>query len=102
MPTPKRLLPAGALPTIGRQPTNQTVTTLQTATFTVGVSRAKPLFFQWRHENNLLAGATNNILTLTNVQVNQAGSYSVDVFGPFGSVTSTRAVLTVLILAYIL
>jgi hypothetical protein len=102
VPTPGRLLPVGARPTIASQPANQTIAASQTAIFTVEASGAKPLFFQWRHDSNLLAGATNNILTLTNVQVNQAGSYSVDVFNPFGSVISTRAVLTVLIPAYII
>ena len=42
-------------------------------------------------------GATNASLTLTNVQPANAGSYSVVVTNPVGSVTSAVAVLTVLV-----
>jgi hypothetical protein len=101
VPTPGLLLPSGARPAITSQPTNRTTAAFQTATFTVAASGTAPLFYQWRRENNLLAGATNNTLTLSNVLASQAGDYSVDVFNAFGSVTSERAVLTVLIPAYI-
>ena len=42
-----------------------------------------------------LAGATNELLILTNVQPAQAGAYSVRVSNPYGSVVSSNAVLAV-------
>jgi hypothetical protein len=51
--------------------------------------------YQWRLNGTNIAGATNAMLTLTNVQSGQAGSYSVIVGNAFGSVTSSNAVLSV-------
>ena len=51
--------------------------------------------FQWQLNETNIPGATNSILTLTNVQTNAAGSYSVIVTDPKGSTNSANAVLTV-------
>src|SRR5262249_4702593 len=77
------------------QPTNQTVGEMRTAVFSVGATSAQPLTYQWRFNGKSVAGATLSTLTLSNVQGNQAGDYSVLVTGSAGSLTSLTAVLTV-------
>jgi alpha-tubulin suppressor-like RCC1 family protein len=86
-------------PVITAQPTNQTVVQGNNATFSVEVSTnsTTPLSYQWYFNGtNLLAGATDTSLTLTNVQSTNAGVYSVLVTNAFGSAASSNAVLTVL------
>jgi len=87
----KCLLP----PTITIQPTNQTATAGGSATFTVTATGSQPLNYQWWfNTTNSLAGATNASLTITNVQMTNAGTYSVVVTNLVGSVTSSNATLT--------
>src|SRR6202022_2698159 len=50
--------PTAVAPTITTQPTNQTVTTGQTATFTVVASGTAPLSYQWRKNGANIPGAT--------------------------------------------
>ena len=85
-------------PAITVQPTNQTVTQGSNVTFSVTATGTAPLNYQWRlNTTNLLTGATNVSLTLLNTQPTNAGNYSVVVTNVMGSVTSSNAVLTVLI-----
>src|SRR5665213_2901966 len=51
--------------------------------------------YQWQLDSNNISGATNATLTLTDVQTNQTGSYSVVVTNSAGSTASSNAVLTV-------
>ena len=82
-------------PSIVTQPTNQLATVGGAATFVVVATGSQPLSYQWWfNATNLLAGATNTSLTLTNVQTTNAGNYSVVVANVAGSVTSSNAVLT--------
>ena len=67
----------------------------QTATFTVGAMGTQPLNYQWSLGTSAITGATNATLTLNNVQLNQAGNYSVQVTNRFGATNSAIAVLTV-------
>jgi hypothetical protein len=78
------------------QPFNQTVDAGADASFTV-VSRGQaPLSYQWYfNSTNLLAGATNSTLSITNVQISQSGEYSVKVSNSQGSQLSQPAVLVV-------
>jgi hypothetical protein len=85
----------GIAPTIVAQPQGQMVTEWQDVTFTVGVSGSAPLTYQWRKGGHALAGATNSTLTLNDVQVSDAGSYSVVVSNAYGVATSDTATLTV-------
>ena len=55
-----------------------------------------PLHYQWLFDSAPLAGATGTSLVLSNVAAGQAGSYAVIVTNAAGAVTSTPAVLTVL------
>jgi hypothetical protein len=83
--------------TIVLQPTNQTVTLGNTATFTVMATGGPPLSYQWRFYGTNISGATNSILSLNDVQLTNAGVYSVVVGnGEGGFLTSSNAVLQVL------
>jgi Domain of unknown function DUF11/Immunoglobulin domain len=69
---------------ITSQPQPQTVTNGGTANFSVGVSGTPPFYYQWSFDDtNLIVGATNSTLTLTNVTAADAGSYSVVVYQVF-------------------
>ena len=83
-------------PTISVQPLSLTVTVWQTASFLVGATGTQPLTYRWRKDGVILAGATNASFSLSGVQSNQAGNYSVAVANTYGSVTSAVAVLTVI------
>jgi len=85
----------GSPPTILAQPTNQTVLVSGTAVFTVAAGGAPPLSYQWKWDGTNIAGATSTSLTLTNVQMSQAGTYSVRVTNAAGSTNSSNAILTV-------
>jgi len=82
-------------PVIIAQPTNQTIAVGGTANFSVTASGALPLSYQWIFSGTNISGATNTTLTLTNVQLNQAGNYAVLVTNVYGSVLSSNAALTV-------
>jgi hypothetical protein len=53
------------------------------------------LSYQWSFNGTNLLGATNTMLTLTNVQLTQAGNYAVSVTNLYGSTNSANALLTV-------
>lgn len=74
-------------------------TALEGDNVTLGVQVANALLpaFQWvLNATNLIAGATNATLAFTNVQLAQAGSYSVILTNTYGSITSPPAALEVL------
>ena len=77
------------------QPQNQLGFIAGTATFSVTARGTAPLSYQWEMGTNLLAGATNATLTLTNLQSSDAGDYSVVVSNGSSSVTSNPANLSV-------
>ena len=66
-----------------------------TAIFTVDAIGTTPLFYQWSFDGTNIDNATNATLTLTNVQLTQAGNYAVVVTNVLGSATSSNAILTV-------
>jgi hypothetical protein len=90
-----QLLLASAAPVITSQPTNQTVVSGNSVTFTVAATGG-PLFYQWRFNGTNLIGQTNATLVLPNIQTTQAGQYSVLVSNTGGSTPSQTALLTVL------
>jgi uncharacterized repeat protein (TIGR02543 family) len=77
------------------QPQNRTAYPGEAPTFTVDVNSALPVIYQWRHNGINLAGATNNFLQLTNVQLIQAGRYSVLVGNVEANLLSASAMLAV-------
>ena len=85
-----------APPSITSQPQDVTVIPGQSAMFSVLAAGSEPLTYQWYYNtNSLLTNATSSTLILTNVQLSNAGSYSVLVSNPVSTVISSNAVLTV-------
>ncbi len=80
---------------ITAQPQSQSVAVGQTATFSVAAGGTSPFGYQWSFDGTTIAGATNAVLTLTNVQMSESGSYSVTVTSLTNAVSSSSAVLTV-------
>jgi predicted RecA/RadA family phage recombinase len=105
--------PAGSVASIGAtltvtlpvvivsQPVSTTVLTSNTAVFNVAASGTFPLFYQWRRSGTNLvnggriSGATGSQLTISNVQLSDAGAYSVVVSNSVSSVISSNATLSV-------
>lgn len=76
--------------------TNQAVQAGSNAVFTMKTNGAYPLVYQWYfNQTNLLAGATNASLSLTNVQLSDAGYYSVFVLNPHFNAGISTAMLFV-------
>ncbi len=64
--------------------------------FFVTAEGTAPLSYQWYlNQTNVLAGATNTTLSLSNLQLTNAGTYTVWVTNVAGSQASSNAVLTV-------
>lgn len=82
-------------PAITGQPQDQNVTAGGTAMFTVTATGNPPPAYQWRRNGTNLAGATLPMLSLTNVQLADAGDYSVLVSNRVNAVTSRDARLAV-------
>jgi len=82
-------------PIILVQPQSQTVNAGDTATFSVTAEGLLPLYYQWLFNSNALTGATLTTLTLTNIQPDQGGWYSVVVSNAAGVAVSSNALLHV-------
>ena len=95
LPESRLTLPA-QLGSIVSPPANLTVAAGETATFSVWAGGTPPFSYQWLFETNPIGGATGSSLVLAGVQPQQAGNYSVIVTNPYGLMTSSNAVLTVL------
>jgi hypothetical protein len=87
--------PASA-PVIVAHPQSQTASPGDSVTFTVIASGSTPLRYQWYfNTTSPIAGATNPVLSLNNVQSSDAGVYSVIVSNSAGTATSTSATLSI-------
>src|SRR5205814_797068 len=87
---------APTAPVIVASPQDQTVSQNATISFTVVAGGSAPLSYQWYfNTNSPIAGATNFLFTLTNIQATNAGIYSVIVSNSVGSTNSAGATLTV-------
>ena len=86
----------GIGPSITSQPTSQTVTAGQTATFSVTDWGAAPMSYQWKKNGVSISGATSFSYMTPAMSVSDSGSqFTVVVSNSVGSVTSNIAVLTV-------
>jgi subtilisin-like proprotein convertase family protein len=83
------------IPVIVSPPSSAAVAAGATAQFDVVVAGAAPLGYQWRKDEANLPGANASTYTKSNVQVADAGGYSVVVSNGFGMVTSAVARLTI-------
>jgi pectate lyase len=87
---------APTAPFIVAQPQDVAATPGDTATFSVFAGGSATLTYHWYfNTNTFVPNATNSTLTLTNVQADNAGTYSVIVSNAAGFVTSTNASLAV-------
>src|SRR5256885_85167 len=83
-------------PSITTQPVSQTVTTGQTATFTVVAAGTAPLSYQWRKSGTAISGATaSSYTTPATTSADNGSQFTVVVSNTAGSVTSNAATLTV-------
>jgi alpha-tubulin suppressor-like RCC1 family protein len=83
-------------PFIARQPIAGNAYSGATALLSVGAAGAQPLSYQWQLNRANLVGATNALLTLTNVPTNRSGGYSVVVSNSLGTASSADVTLTVI------
>jgi Immunoglobulin domain len=84
-----------AYPHITAQPTNVMVAVGGTASFSLSFFGSPPNSFQWRFNGTNVFGATNLVLTKTNIQLSDAGNYSVAITNPIGATNSANAALIV-------
>jgi PKD repeat protein len=88
-------------PSITNQPLSQTVAVSSNVTFSVGAAGNPPLKYFWQLNGTNLTGKTNATLSIPNVQLTDAGNYSVIVTDSVGTVTSviTSSVATLTVLS---
>ena len=94
IPTPRYTV-AVLAPTVMTHPRSQSVLSGTNVSFNAFAIGDPPLNYRWQFNGNSIAGATNSILGLTNVQTSSAGNYSVVVTNFSGATTSRIAVLRV-------
>jgi hypothetical protein len=88
--------PAPAMPLITQQPSNQTVTAGQTASFSVMAVGVAPLTYQWQKGTTAISGATSASYTTPPTTTADNGSqYRAVVSNANGNATSNAATLTV-------
>jgi hypothetical protein len=78
------------------QPSSQTVAGGQTATFGVNAVNSPPFSYQWSFNGANIAGATNATYSISDVQSNNDGAYSVFISDAATRINSSNAVLTVI------
>jgi hypothetical protein len=87
---------APVAPSITQQPSNQTVTAGQTATFSVTAAGTAPLAYQWQKGTTAITGATSASYTTPATTTSDNGTqFSVVVSNALGNATSNAATLTV-------
>lgn len=89
------LVPAGSAPTIATPPQAQLVSVAGSATFSGQAVGSLPLSYQWLKDGTEISGATNQTLTLENIQELDEADYAVRVSNAHGAATSAAAKLTV-------
>lgn len=89
------LIDIGYPPTVTNQPPSATNIVGDTVTLSAGVDGTGPIQFLWLLNGSALNNATNATLTLTNVQLSDAGTYVLSATNVYGGTTSSNAVLLV-------
>src|SRR5262249_49107061 len=79
-------VPSGLAPGISSQPVNTSAYQGNPAVFNVGVTGAPTMYFQWRLNGNVIAGATNSSYQIAQAQPADVGYYSVQITNTYGSV----------------
>jgi uncharacterized protein YpmS len=83
----------GYAPVIVQQPGSLTNAFGSTASFSSVATGPLPMNFQWFQNGGALNGQTNATFTLTNLQLQDVGSYQMTAANAFGSTSSSVAVL---------
>ena len=84
------------IPLILAAPANQVVMTEDNVSFAVTAISTAALTYQWNKNGEAIKGATSSSYTINNVQMVDAGSYTVTVSDGVNSITSEEATLTVI------
>ena len=84
-----------AAPGITNQPVSTTGYWGKSVTLSAGATGTGPLSYQWYKDGNLITGATNASLSLNDLQLTDAGGFTVVVSNAYGTVTSSSATLIV-------
>ncbi len=88
--------PAPVAPSITTQPSSQTITAGQTATFSVTATGTAPLTYQWSLNATAISGATSSTYTTPAETTSASGAqFTVVVSNTAGNETSSAAILTV-------
>ena len=82
-------------PTIINQPAGQKLSYGDNLVLSIGVSGSPVLLYQWRKDNVPVAGATNAVLTVSNVTFAAIAAYTVTITNGSGGVLSQPAQVTV-------
>ena len=82
-------------PIFAVQPADQNAYSGNDVAFCVRACGHRPVYYQWLFNSAPIDGATNTFLILNNVQMSDAGSYTVTAANPWGSVVSQPAILSV-------
>jgi hypothetical protein len=82
--------------TMNTTPSSATRFTGQDVTFAASFDGTRPITYQWRKGSAPIPGATNTTLTLTDLRLSDAGSYSLFASNSVGTMSSADASLTVL------
>ena len=87
---------APVAPSITTQPASQTITSGQTATFSVAASGTAPLSYQWNKNGTAVSGATSSSYTTpAETTLDNGAQFTVAVTNSAGSATSNAATLTI-------
>lgn len=86
----------GVAPSFLSEPISQVVTQGTMVTFTAATTGDLPIEWRWRHNGEVIPGATNDTLVIASASGVDAGNYDVIVFNAYGSVLSSNGTLTVL------
>ena len=78
-------------PIINGQPSDIIAQAGANVAFSVLAAGSGPLSFQWQFHGMSVAGATNYVLNISNVQSAAAGTYQVIITNTYGAITSTPA-----------
>ncbi|MEK6283182.1 MAG: PQQ-dependent sugar dehydrogenase, partial [Acidobacteriota bacterium] len=90
------ILTVAAPPRITSQPSNQTITAGQSATFQVGAAGSTPLNYQWQRNTVDIGAATSPTYTISNAKLaDNDAEFRCVVSNAFGTVVSNEAILTV-------
>jgi hypothetical protein len=89
------ILSVGDAPAFTSQPQNQAAALGASASLSATVTGTPPLGYQWRFNGLNRAGATGSAISFLSVSLTDAGPYQLVATSPYGSVTSSVAVLSI-------